>query len=185
MPSREQRRRQIRAVPVLPVAADELRARRDDARLLGGVPTGGRDDDHARLQPRHVHELAANLDAQVLRRVDLQPQPPSRAAPPARSPLEIVPSKATFPEALPTRAATCVEPRRPVRVRSGAGTRWRFAAGWVAVGGVGELLSLAFQAEMITTMTIAIAASATSTTFVSIRRCRRCGRAAERRVRGS
>ena len=30
---------------------------------LRGVPTGRRDDDHARLQPGHVHELAAHLDA--------------------------------------------------------------------------------------------------------------------------
>ena len=39
------------------------------------------------------------------------------------SPLAIVPSKATFPDALPTRAATWVEPRSPVRVRSGARRR--------------------------------------------------------------
>ena len=61
----EERRGEERPVSVVPVAANELRARCDDRRA-GGTPTGGRDDDHARPHAGHVNPLAAHVDAQVL-----------------------------------------------------------------------------------------------------------------------
>ena len=42
-------------------------------RLRCRPPTGRRDDDHLRLRARHMHELAADRDAEVLRRVDRAP----------------------------------------------------------------------------------------------------------------
>ncbi len=106
----------------------------------------------------------------------------------AGSPLLIVPSKTTFPVALPLCTIRCVWPFLAVTSRSGGLTfgRWT-TVGFVLAGGVaGDLLPLAFHAEMTITVRIAITASATKTTFVSSRRWRRCGRrAAERRTRGS
>src|SRR3954468_22989004 len=91
-----------------------------------------------------------------------------------------------LPDALFVRAVTRLGPRN-ARSESNETAAFGFAAGGLALDVddpfFGE--SPAFQAAITITISTAIAASANSTTFVSIRRFRRCGRAAERRTRGS
>ena len=147
----------------------------------GGMPTGGRDDDHLRPQPGHVHQLAANLDPQVLGRVDRDPEllAADRDGAVARlhRPVELDGAG----RASRARAVTWVEPSE----RLDAEERRRDPCGVSGVFGcvtAPGFLSLVVQAEITITVKTAIAASAKRTTVVSVRRFRRCGRAVERRA---
>ena len=84
---------------------------------LRRAPTGGRDDDHAGLQPGHVHELPAHRGSAG--------SPASRSA--AHSPVPRIATRRSRPSApsrrtrrprsrSPARAVTCVEPRSAVTV---------------------------------------------------------------------